>query len=299
MHMYDPSDWRTIIAAFEVWSPTQRRGPMPSERALDAARDLVTAQVSATRRDLLDVAPKRYLDELEVAHAKYLKTRDDVKKFAAGRLAYGLCLRGDACVGDKVGSQQAYAARTAWFPKLAWPQMDARSAAIDLTRRYLSVSGPATVKDVAYHFGARQREAKDWLTELQEEVEQVACGDRKGLVILRRDARALQKMPPTKWPVRFMPQWDTYLMGHADKSWTVPHAPDRKVVWRGSAVVAAAILHRGRVVGEWNHDVVRDDLNVTVIPLHGWSTRLMADVKREAKIVAVHLGLTRATVALG
>jgi hypothetical protein len=297
MHIYDRSDWRDVIAAFQLWAPNQRRGPMPTDRTLDEALSFITEQTSATRRDILHLVPKSYLRKVEKAHAKYLKTRDEALKFAAGRILYGLCLRGDLCVGDKIGSQQAYAARTAWYPKLPWPDRAAEDAAVALTRRYLAVNGPATVKDVAYHFGARQREAKAWLAALRSDTRNVSCGDRKGLVILADDAEALAAKPPKKWPVRLMPQWDTYLMSHADKTWTVPDEDDRKVVWRGSAVVAAAILHRGRVIGEWNHDVKTDRLEVRVIPLSGWAKKHLPAVKREAKVVAAHLGLDKATVS--
>ena len=58
MHMYAPDDWRTIIAAFAEWAPTQRRGPMPSDATLDKALAVITERASATRKDIIDIAPR-------------------------------------------------------------------------------------------------------------------------------------------------------------------------------------------------------------------------------------------------
>ena len=160
------------------------------------------------------------------------------------------------------------------------------------------MSGPATIKDVAHHFGARQRDASAWLEGLSDEISHVTCGDRKGLLLLRKDEKTLMTKAPAKWPLRLMPQWDTYLMDHADKSWTVPDAAERKIVWRGSAVVAAAVLYRGRVVAEWNHDVRGGTLDVRIIPLSRFKSAHLPAVKREAKIVAAHLGLEKAHVSV-
>ena len=86
-------------------------------------------------------------------------------------------------------------------------------------------------------------------------------------------------------------------MGHSDKSWTCPAVDDRKQVWRKSAVVAAAVLARGRVVAEWTRQVAGDRLRVTVLPLSRWKTsRHLPSVKREARDVAAHLGLAGADV---
>ena len=90
----------------------------------------------------------------------------------------------------------------------------------------------------------------------------------------------------------------TYLMGHADKSWTVATAAEHKRVWRSAAQVAAAVVVRGRVVAEWKHAVKGKALALVLHPLSGWQSRWLPDVRREARAVAAHLGLSDATVAV-
>jgi len=153
---------------------------------------------TATRSDLLGLAPKSYEDRLLKEHGQYIKSRNEARRFAAGRLIWCLSMRGDVCVAGKVGQEQAYAARESWFPGLKWPETEPREASIELTRRYLRFNGPATVKDVAHYFGARVREATAWVEALTDagELIEVACGDRKGLVALGRDATELRRKPP-------------------------------------------------------------------------------------------------------
>ena len=97
------------------------------------------------------------------------------------------------------------------------------------------------------------READGWLASLAPGLISVSCGGRKGLAALADDARDLRADPPAgkDWPLRLLPLWDGLLMGHKDKTWTVPDAAERPAVWRRGAHVSAAVLHRGRIVAVW------------------------------------------------
>lgn len=299
LHVYDPADWPHVVAARAQWAPGGRGGPMPTEAALDKALAVMeAASRPVSRTDLLGVAPKRYVRAVgERARAAGM----DAERLAAARLIWRLAQRGDACVADKIGAEQTYATRSAWFGTLRWPKTPSPtdSAAV-LTRKYLAVKAPATATDVAHFFGARVSSVKQWLAAIDNELAEVQCGDRKGLVALERDLRDLAVKPPAaaaKWPVRLLPLWETMLMGHADKSWTVPDEADRKLVWRKAAFVAAVVIARGRVVATWTHKPQRRRLAVEVQPLSRWQpSKHAAQVRREAKTVATHFGLDDAVV---
>ncbi len=293
LHVYDPADWAHVVAARAQWMHGARGGPMPAEATLDKALKVMKAAPGpVTRTDLLGVAPSSYVRAVgERAGAASM----EAERFAAARLIWRLAKRGDACVAEKVGAQQTYATRSAWFPKLKWPKVPALVAAAALTQEYLAVYGAATATDVAHFFGARVSNAKLWLAELDGELTAVRCGDRKGLLALTRDIPDLTVRPPTvatKWPLRLLPLWESMLMGHADKTWTVPAEADRKQVWRKAAFVAAVVIARGRVVATWTHKQQRGRLVVEVQPLSRWqASKHAAQVRREAKAVAAHLEL--------
>ncbi len=303
LHLYDPAtDWRVVVAARAQWAPGGRGGPMPSEATLDKALAVIeSAGGPLSRSDLISVAPRSYVRALqERASAAGMKA----DRLAAARLFWCLALRGDVCVAEKVGVEQTYAARSAWFPKLKWPRApEAFKAATDLARKYLAVYGAATATDVAHFFGARVKTAREWLAALDDELSPVHCGDRKGLVALSGDRPDLTARPATAstgWPLRLLPLWDSMLMGHADKTWTVPDEADRKVVWRKGAFVAAVAIARGRVVATWSYSKRRRRLAVEVEPLSRFNAKNhTAQLRREAEAVAAHLDLDGADVTFG
>jgi len=304
LHVYDAeTDWALFAALRPQLADAGRRGALPTDIELESARRRLDALGRpATRGDLLSNLPAR----LVRAAAEVVGAGDAARRLAAGRLFWVLALRGEACVTEKHGAEQGYALRALWFPSLAWPAkpVDATDAGAALARRYLRANAPASVQDVAHFFGARVSEAKRWVAKLEDagELIAVACGERKGLVALDDDARELARKPPageTGWPTRLLPLWDCHLMGHADKSWTVPVEPERKSVWRKAAMIPGTVLARGRVVATWSHAAKAKRVDVTVQPLSGWrKTKHAAAVKREASELARHLGRGEARVAI-
>ncbi|MCZ6888545.1 MAG: winged helix DNA-binding domain-containing protein [Gammaproteobacteria bacterium] len=296
VHVYAARmDWPLVIAARGTWNDVMRRGEMPSKAAVDAAwRALLKSDKPLTRRDIEPLVPASYVKAIEDRVNAFGM---DPLRFAAGRLLWSLVLRGDACFGLKFGSEQGYAARQNWFPELDWPDLAAQDAATELARRYLGTYGPATAQDLAHFFTAKVSTARGWLDVLggRDLLATIECGDKKDLVALREDVEDLLAVPPGKsseWPLRLLPLWDCLLMGHADKSWTVPEQADQKRVWRKSAVVAAVALDRGRVVANWTQTVKRRRLFIEVEPLTRWrKSRHLSQVRREANAVAAHLGL--------
>ena len=120
--------------------------------------------------------------------------------------------------------------------------------------------------------------------------------------MLSDDVADLRKKPPstaTGWPLRLLPLWESMLMAHADKSWTVPDEAERKVIWRKAAFVAAVAIARGRIVATWSSSKRRGRLAVEVEPMSRWSaTKHAAQIRREARAVAAHLGLDGADVTI-
>lgn len=304
LHVYDAAaHWPLVVAARDDWSQGGRRGVMPTRAILEAGMKRIRALVGpVTRRDLFDIVPASFV---KAAALKLGRGGDEARRLAAGRVLWQLALQGDACMADKAGAEQYYALRSAWFPKLAWPKkaQGSRQAAAQLARDYLSAYGPATAADVAHFFGATVASARAWFDALGAgALVPVACGERRNLVALSDDARELVASPPRgagDWPPRLLPMWDCLLMGHADKSWTVPEPAERKIVWAKAAMVAAVVLARGRVVATWSQEARAGRMHLEVRPLSGWSTaKHAAAVRREAAAVAGHLDLDGADVKI-
>lgn len=305
VHLYDVADWPDVVAARAQWAGGGRRGAMPPETDVDEAlRILQEAGGPVTRSDVVGAISEAFLEEAIEKWVSVGGSRDDAERFAGGRLLWQLNNRGDACIADSVEREQSYALRARWLPDLEWPEsLDAETAATRLARRHLAVNGPATAQDLAHFFNARMTEVRRWIERLEEadELIEVRCGDRDGLMALAEDEDALREKAPggwSEWPLRLLPLWDTLLMSHADKSWTVPDESERKAVWRPAAMVSAAVLARGRVVATWKQKALTRLLRVTVEPLSGWRQAHLPGVRREAADVAAHLGLEETEVTV-
>lgn len=299
VHLVDVDDWPLLAVTRADRSPAGRHGVMPTPDEIDAARVRLEALGVATRSDFIPHLPPRLLAEAVAAiEAEPLITMP-AERLAAGRFFWRLSMRGDACVGDRRGAEVEYASRRAWFPNLAWPELDLAEANVTLTRRYFALNAPARVQDVAHHFGTRVSEARNWVAALADELIDVSCGGRKGLLALAVDADALSESPPNRWPARLLPMFDTFLMAHADKSWTVPVDAEAKAIWKKAAMLAPIVVARGRAVATWSHKVKRKGLEVSVEPLSGWrKSKHAADVRRDAAELAAHLELPGVQVSL-
>ncbi len=296
LHLYDArSDWRAVVAARESWSPGGRGGPLPPEDAVDRALAVMhKAPGPITRADLVEMVPAGYVEALrERAEMAGM----DARRLAAARLLWRLSQRGDASMAQKIGAEQAYAARSDWFSDLPWAaeRDGAVRSETALARRYLALHGPATATDLAHFFGARVSSARDWLRALEPELAGVVCGARRGLLALAADLDELRSAAPRAerdWPLRLLPMWESMLMAHADKSWTMPDASERKQVWGKAAQVAAVALARGRVVATWRMRRRARRLKIELRPLGAWRrSKHGAALRREGKAVAAHLGL--------
>ncbi|MGF1468611.1 MAG: winged helix DNA-binding domain-containing protein [Sandaracinaceae bacterium] len=286
LHLYAAADWPLVAAADPCWPISGRRGASPPDEALaETRRRMAAAGGVATRADLFDVAT----DEMVADMAERVPA-EQARRYAAGRLPWRLSHLGEVCLGPKVGREQGYALRSHWLPDLELREIEPEEATRELTRRYLAVNGPATARDVAHYFGTKIGDAKSWIQGLGDEVRAVRCEGRDELFVLAQDADDLSgdDAPP---PPRLLAAYDTLLMSHHDKTWTVPQESERSKVWRRLAHVSAVVLAGGRAVAVWTHKKTKKRLTVSVEPLSGWRKRDERALAADAEALAEHLGV--------
>jgi hypothetical protein len=272
-----------VVAARPEWGKSARRyDAVADERTDAAAAHLATLDRPVTRADLLHLVDDDWLAEIP---DEYFDTYDKKWRFCTGRLIWHLGNRGLLSHGEKDGSEQQYLPRHVALPGLDFSaaEREALEAAAHLGRRYLRSYGPATVQDLAHFFGAKVSSARGWVERMDDLIE-VSCAGRS-LLAAAEDEADLREGGVEG--VRLIPGYDNLMMGHADKSWTVPVEADRKQIWRKAAVVAAVVWHRGRVVATWTSKTRAKRVDITVKPLSGWDG---PDLSAAAQEVAEHLG---------
>lgn len=297
-------DWVDMIVFVQQLSKGPRGGVLPEEHEQDEVLEqLQDFAEPITRKSVHPFVPESLIEKLRPNAEKYSM---DPVHLGAGRLLFALAARGDVCLGEKMGSQQCYVLRSKWFPDLEWPaeMPDPEEVAKRFVRRYLAAYGPATVVDIAHFFNAKRKDVRQWVAALEKEtlLLEVTCEGREGMLALADDRDELVIEPPPRgddWPLRLLPLYEALLMGHADKSFTVPVEAERKLVWRKAAHVMAVVMDRGRIVATWKQKRTRKTLKMQVAPMTGWNkAQHFAAVEREAEAVARHYELENLELAL-
>lgn len=292
LHLYAQADLPRIAGARPTWT-SGRRGGMPSEALVAEVTEIFRASAQGlTRTDLLPHIPQSYIESLE----GHPGVQGNPARFAATRLIWVLARDGVVVHAEKQGAEQRYAHRSHWCPDLPWSVSAADAANAALGRRYLRAFGPATLRDMAYHFGAKISDTRRWAKGLQGDTIAVRCGERGDLLALAEDAEALQRPAEGPWPVRLLPAYDTAMMGHKDKTVILPDSDEAPLVWQSAARVAATVIAEGQIVATWRHTVKGKSVRVDVQPLKGWRAAHLGEVEAEAAAFAAHLGRTLSAV---
>ena len=272
--VFDPSAQYTPVwyRAFEVT-------PQEIEALGRALSDALSPGEPMTRRDLAEAvtarAGSRLGERLRSSWGELLKPFGRQGLFVNGppqgsEITY---VRADRWLGGPLQAVEAGAARAEWL------------------RRYLRAYGPASTQDYARWLGVRQvGSINRALAELGDEVAAVEVAGRR-LHALAADVAALSSPPPAAAgePVRLLPGFDPYVLGHADRDHLVP-AEHRPQVYRTAGWISPTVLSGGRVVATWEHRSEGGTLAVRVTPFTALTASERSGVEAEAERLAAHFG---------
>jgi hypothetical protein len=150
-----------------------------------------------------------------------------------------------------------FALADAWIGPLGGDSDERRPAFV---LRYLAALGPATVADAQNWSGLGG--LKDAFEKLRSRLR--VFHDERG-----RELFDLPKAPrppaATRAPVRFLPDYDTLLLGHADRTRIVSDEHRPRLVTRNLQVLAAFLVD-GRVAGTWKIERARTAATLTLTP---------------------------------
>jgi len=152
-----------------------------------------------------------------------------------------------------------YVAGRSWVAD--WREPSVEDATDHVVRRHLGAFGPATVDDVGSWSSIRTPLIRESLARL---AGISRFRDERGRELFDL-ARAPRPDPETPAPVRFLPKWDSTLLGYAAPE-RVRILPERyrKAVIMKNGDVLQTILVDGLVAGTWAITVTRGDANLTI-----------------------------------
>jgi hypothetical protein len=192
------------------------------------------------------------------------------------------------CSGALRGKQFTYALLDERVPQTKTLARDAALA--ELTRRYFTSHGPATVQDFVWWSGLTTADARAGLEMVQRDlVEDVIDGNTYWLPPSTRRVRG-----PSRTAF-LLPLYDEYLIAYKDRRAALDPAFWKPIAARDP--FSAAIVLDGRVVGGWKRTVTKGKVAVAVdlpVPLSRADSRLVASAARR---LGAFLGL-RPLIAL-
>jgi hypothetical protein len=205
-------------------------------------------------------------------------------------LAHGLHLithwaqAGLICIASRRGKQPTFALLEEWAPR--GRELWGDDAYAELAKRYFQSHGPATVADFAWWSGMSMPEAKRALWLLGDSLRAIAIDG--GQYWLTRD---LSEAAAGPLPVLFLPAFDEYTVGYADRSAAV----DANLLKSVNHGLAASILVNGRIAGTWKRAFFAKN-TVAVVPhlLRSLTTKERGGLRRAAERYAAFLGRTLA-----
>jgi winged helix DNA-binding protein len=143
--------------------------------------------------------------------------------------------------------------------------------------RYLAALGPATVADAQNWSGLQG--LKDAFEELRPKLR--VFHDQRG-----RELFDLPKAPrpdaTTPAPVRFLPDYDTLLLGHADRTRVVSDEHRKRLVTKNLQILAAFLVD-GRVAGTWKAERARTAAALTLTPFESLARSARKELAEEGK----------------
>ena len=151
---------------------------------------------------------------------------------------------GIACLGPDRGKTSCLVRREDWIGKP--PPFDRDRALAELARRYIRAFAPATDRDFAYWAGLPLRDLRAGLESISGEIEEVRVGGETML-----EPRGGRPRLPAKGQVRMCGNFDTYLLGWKDRSFSVDSEHATHVKEGGGGWIRPVILEDGIVVGGW------------------------------------------------
>ncbi|MDQ2784671.1 MAG: winged helix DNA-binding domain-containing protein [Chloroflexota bacterium] len=176
-----------------------------------------------------------------------------------GSLVMHAELDGVICSGARRDKQFTYALLDERAPRVATLARD--EALAELTRRYMTSHGPATVQDFVWWSGLTMADAKAGLAMIESELIRDVVDGRT--YWFAASAPIASDPSPT---VYLLPNYDEYIVGYTDRRAALDALPADRLDARGNVLFNHTIVLDGQVVGTWKRTVTKSAVIVEVTP---------------------------------
>jgi hypothetical protein len=190
-----------------------------------------------------------------------------------------LAYEGKVCFGPDLEGKSTLVLTGHWLPQQA--PVEREPAEDSILSSYLRCYGPATPQDFSAWSGLKMTRVKPIWERNSEHLCEVTLSE-KPLWILEQDLKTLLDSQVGSTPVRLLPHFDIFLLGHKDKSFIVDDV-HYKQVFKKAAWIAPVLLCNGQVIGIWKQKRTTKKLVVTIEPFITLTKSQVNDIESETQ----------------
>ena len=199
---------------------------------------------------------------------------------------------GVVCSGPNRGAEATFVRADRWIPR--WQDRPREEAEEELLRTYLRGYGPATVRDFVAWTRMNLRDARVIWNRVAPQLLPMEVEGWHAWV-LAEDLPVVQAAEFDRPAIRFLPYFDSYLLGHLDRGHLMGSAY-RSRVYRNAGWIAPVLLVDGMVQGVWNHHRTKRGLRVDVRPFTKIPEDALPAMRAETRELGRFLGCDEAVL---
>ncbi len=168
-----------------------------------------------------------------------------------GRLAQ----EGLLCFGPRVGKKHTFVLLDEWIPQ--GKSLDHEQALLEITLRYYTGHGPATVRDFAWWAGLSAADARAGIDLAQHLLIQEKVGDQNYWM-----TQSTRTPGTPASDVSLLPSFDEYLVGYTDRT-AVLEPAFTSYINNGGGILHPAIVKDGMIIGTWKRTLQKKSVEIT------------------------------------
>jgi hypothetical protein len=199
-----------------------------------------------------------------------------------------LAYEGKVCFGPESDGNVTLVLTDRWLPKQS--QIEIKPAEDLILSSYLRSYGPATPQDFSAWSGLKMTRVKPIWERGSKHLSEVTLNG-KALWVLEQDLKTLLNPRTDSSPVRLLPHFDIFLLGHKDKSHIVDDV-HYKQVFKKAAWIAPILLCDGQAIGIWSQKRTTTKLVVIIEPFKTLTKSQIHDIEAETQRLGDYFELT-------
>jgi hypothetical protein len=276
-HFVTPADIRWLLA---LTAPRVKARSAYNHREL-ALDDAIFTRSNAALAVALRGGKQRTRTELASVLQEAGIATDDLR---LGHLMFRAELDGVVCSGARRDKQFTYALLDERAPQARALAHD--EALAELTLRYVTSHGPATVQDFVWWSGLTTTDARAGLAMIESQLTHDVVGDRT--YWFTASTPIAQDPSPTAY---LLPNYDEYIVGYTDRRAILDAPPADRLDARGNVLFNHTIVIDGQVVGTWKRTLTKDAAIINAAPFAPLDTAEAQALKVAAARYGQFMGL--------